>query len=357
MGSMDEISLRQEILKGEDSRRQFKREVTSAPTLAAEVAAFLNTSGGRNLVGVDRDGVISGLTQQQLEALNQLVSHASTQNIEPSVGLLTENVTSRTELRRIFQSGYDVCAESRTVAGATVLSLDTAAFASFYAKKYGRDIPASVEDLERELAACRLMHDGLMTIAGILLFAGHPEHLLPEFCIKAVWYKGTDRGGMKFYDSRKLDGTLLKQFEEGMAFFRKWNSRIQTGASFNASAPEIPEFVFEELLTNALVHRDYFISDSVKLFVFDDRIEIRSPGRRPNSLTVEDVRRGIRRDRNPVLTSFAWDVLNYRGLGSGMLRVLAVIPDLGLQNDVEAEEVIVTIPLPRPEAASSGTHV
>ena len=89
---MDEISLRQEILKGEDSRRQFTREVTDATRLAAEVAAFLNTSGGQILVGVDDDGTIFGLTPLQLESLNQLVSNVSTQHIQPPVSILTEIV-------------------------------------------------------------------------------------------------------------------------------------------------------------------------------------------------------------------------------------------------------------------------
>ena len=173
--------------------------------------------------------------------------------------------------------------------------------------------------------------------------------------MKAVWYKGNDRAGTEFRVSDRFDGTLREQYEKGMAFLRRWNSRVPDGGSFNTSRAEISEYVFEELLTNALVHRDYFIDDSVKLFIFDDRIEIRSPGRLPNSLTVEAIRHGIRRDRNPVLVSFAYDVMNYRGLGSGMLRVLSVIPDLGIENDVEAEEVTVTIPLAVGQAPAHGT--
>ena len=104
------------------------------------------------------------------------------------------------------------------------------------------------------------------------------------------------------------------------------------------------------------MHRDYFIHDSNKLLIFDDRIEIRSPGRLPNSLTVEAVRRGIRRDRNPVLASFAYDVMNYRGIGSGMLRVLAAVPNLEIQNDVEAEEVTVIIPVAAGQVPAQGSE-
>ncbi|MFO1003751.1 MAG: putative DNA binding domain-containing protein [Planctomycetaceae bacterium] len=391
---MDEISLRQEILKGEDSRRQFKREVTDASRLAAEVAAFLNTSGGQILVGVDDDGTILGLTPQQLGSLNQLVSNASTQHIQPSASILTENVsttdgmvmvitvengadkpyqtndaffwvkrgsdkrkvTSRSELQRMFQSGGAVYAEMQQASGATIETLDLDAYVRFFKEKYQEDAPEDQEGLERVLTASRLMKDGILTTAGCLLFGRNPEQLLPEFCVKAVWYKGTDRAGTEFYDSRRFSGTLRQQYEESMAFLRRWNSRIQSGSSFNRAQAEIPEVVFEELLTNALVHRDYFIHDSIKLLIFDDRIEIRSPGRLPNSLTVEAVRRGIRRERNPVLSSFAYDVMNYRGLGSGMLRVLAAIPNLELQNDVEAEEVTVIIPIAAGQVPALGSE-
>ncbi len=390
---MDEISLRQEILKGEDNRRQFKREVTNGLAIASEIAAFLNAAGGQIFVGVERDGAIRGLSNQQIEELNQLISNAITQSIQPPVGVETENVStsdgtvlvisiddgpdkpyqtsdgyfwvkrgsdkrrvnSRTELKRMFQTGHDVYAETRPVPGATLATLDADAYARFYTEKYGRAVPEDDALLERELTASRLMHNGLLTTAGVLLFCRQPERLVPAFCVKAVWYKGNDRAGTEFRVSDRFDGTLREQYEKGMAFLRRWNSRVPDGGSFNTSRAEIPEYVFEELLTNALVHRDYFIDDSVKLFIFDDRIEIRSPGRLPNSLTVEAIRHGIRRDRNPVLVSFAYDVLNYRGLGSGMLRVLSVIPDLGIENDVEAEEVTVTISLAVGQAPAHGT--
>ena len=391
---MDEISLRQEILKGEDSRRQFKREVTDASRLAAEVAAFLNTSGGQIFVGVDDDGTIVGLTPHQLGNLNQLVSNVSTQNIQPPASVLTENVstadgtvmvisiedgadkpyqtndaffwvkrgsdkrkvTSRSELQRMFQSGGAVYAEMQQVSGATIATLDVDAYVRFYEEKYNDVAPDNEEGLERVLTASRLMKDGLLTTAGVLLFGRQPEQLVPEFCVKAVWYKGTDRAGNDFYDNRRFQGTLRQQYEESMAFLRRWNSRIQSGNSFNNAQAEIPEVVFEELLTNALVHRDYFIHDSIKLLIFNDRIEIRSPGRLPNSLTVEAVRRGIRRDRNPVLASFAYDVMNYRGIGSGMLRVLAAVPNLEIQNDVEAEEVTVIIPVAAGQVPAQGSE-
>jgi len=392
---MDEISLRQEILKGEDSSRQFKRQITDATKLAAEIAAFLNSEGGRIYVGVEDDGSISGLTAAQLGQLNQLISNVSTLNLQPPAAVLTENVvtsdgtvlvirieegdnkpyqtsdgffwvkrgadkrkvTTRSELARLFQHGRAVYAELCAVPGSSVADLDGPLFARFYEAKFGSPPPED-DGLERELAALKLLVDDRLSVAGALLFGRNPERLLPSFSVKAVWFRGTERGATEFYDSRRFDGTIAAQYEQAMAFCRRWNSRIQTSESFNSpGTPEVPELVFEEMLTNALIHRDYFLQDSIKLFMFDDRVEIRSPGRLPNSLTIEQMRRGVRRDRNPLIASFGNDLMQYRGLGSGVVRAIRHVPDLRIEEDAEAEEVVVTIPLPAVREPRHGVSV
>ncbi|MFN9286712.1 MAG: helix-turn-helix domain-containing protein, partial [Planctomyces sp.] len=79
---------------GEDSSRQFKRQITDGTKLAAEISAFLKSEGGRLYVGVDDDGTISGLTAAQLGQLNQLISNVSTQSLQPPAAVLTENVVT-----------------------------------------------------------------------------------------------------------------------------------------------------------------------------------------------------------------------------------------------------------------------
>ena len=96
---------------------------------------------------------------------------------------------------------------------------------------------------------------------------------------------------------------------------------------------EIPKIVFEELLANALIHRDYFVSAPVRIFVFDDRVEIISPGHLPNNLTVDNIRSGNSNIRNPILASHATKVLPYRGLGNGVVRALKVYPDIDFLDD------------------------
>jgi ATP-dependent DNA helicase RecG len=89
----------------------------------------------------------------------------------------------------------------------------------------------------------------------------------------------------------------------------------------------------EELLTNALIHRDYFISAPIRVFIFSDRVEIISPGHLPNNLTVENIKTGNSNIRNPILASFATKILPYRGLGNGVRRALKEYPDIDLLDD------------------------
>ena len=123
-----------------------------------------------------------------------------------------------------------------------------------------------------------------------------------------------------------------------LLFFRtsSWNlKKIQAGQSINAPGmPEIPQIVFEELLVNALIHRDYFISAVIRIFIFEDRIEIISPGHLPNNLTIEKITAGNSNIRNPILASFvAKKLLPYRGLGSGIRRSLEEWPDIDFIDD------------------------
>jgi len=381
---MDEFTLREELLKREDSTRQFKRQIDSQDHLSSEIVAFLNSRGGRIYVGVEDDATILGLSPNEVDALANTISNACSQFINPPCSVLTFNVattdgtvvvievpdgpdkpyqdrkkrfwlkkgpdkrqiTERTELRRLFQGGHVTYADASAVPGTSLEDLDIELLRRFYEEKFpGENLADEPDEIMRQLQGIRLMVGERLGLSAVMLFGKRPSSVLPEFNIKAVWYKGKDQGGTEFHDSRRFEGTLQSQYDQGMSFFRKWNSKVQSGSFNEDGEAEIPELVFEELLVNALVHRDYFIADSVKLFIFDDRIEVRSPGTLPNRLTEEEALRGIGRDRNPLLLSLAYQLMNYRGSRSGLKRVRAAVPDVVLKNDIEAEEVAVIVPV------------
>lgn len=392
---MEEFELRNQILLGEDSTRQFKREPSADAKMAGEIVAFANSGGGRIIFGVEKDGTITGLTGAEAEKVGEDMAKIAWDSVRPPFSILSKSipttdgivvvieipygpskpycdnkgvywvkngpdkrrVQSPEELARLFQSGEKLYAESQVVAASTLEDFDHDRFKRFYEAKYSETPPSRSEEGEAyqmTLENLELVDSGRVTVAGLLLFGDRRRLpvLLPEMKIDAIWFKGTERASSEWHDQRTITGTLAEQYDEGIGFLKRWNARIQGEGSFNQTGTlEIPETVFEELLVNALIHRDYFIKDSIKLFIFDDRIEIRSPGKLPNSLTVDQIRRGVRRSRNVLLASFAPDLLNFRGVGSGIVRALKAWHSISWVNDTESEEVVATIQL-----SSSASH-
>ena len=131
-------------------------------------------------------------------------------------------------------------------------------------------------------------------------------------------------------DTEDFEGPLTKIFDDSLAFIMRNLHKVQAGRGVNyPGTPEIPQTVFEELLVNALVHRDYLVSAPIRIFIYDNRIEIISPGHLPNNLTVEKIREGNSNIRNPILVSFvAKGLLPYHGLASGIKRALSAWNDI-----------------------------
>ena len=123
-------------------------------------------------------------------------------------------------------------------------------------------------------------------------------------------------------------------FQQTMSFILANIRQIQGDQPVNSiGMSEIPRISLEEIVVNALVHRDYFISAPIRVFVFSDRVEVISPGHLPNNLTVENIKAGNSNARNPILASFANQILPYRGYGSGILRAIQAYPDIDFIDD------------------------
>jgi len=366
--------LQTQIALGEDSRRQFKLDVTNADSLAAEMAAFANSDGGMILLGVADDGSLPGLGREDVKRINQLIGNVAAQHVRSPLTVQTENialgdgrviivltvpkgqdrpyfdrngviwlksgadkrrVNSKEELRRLFQSVDQFHAdELPTKAG--IDKLDKLRFRDFLRDVYKQDFPDSPVELTRLLQNMDLAtENGMLNLAGVLLFAERPEWIKPQFIIKAIRYPGNEIHSTEYLDTEDFTGTFRKIFADALAFVMRNMHKIQAGRGVNdPGVPEIPPSVFEELLVNALIHRDYLVSATIRLFIFDNRIEIISPGHLPNNLTVERIRVGISNIRNPILVSYvAKGILPYKGLGSGIKRALEDWPAIDFTDD------------------------
>jgi ATP-dependent DNA helicase RecG len=197
-------------------------------------------------------------------------------------------------------------------------------FQRFFEKRYGEKLEDQALPLEQTITNMNLGIAGELNLTGALLFSKNPSTRLPVFIVKAGAFPGETITTESYLDSRDIGGKIADIFQQTLSFIFANITHVQGNQTVNSAGdPEIPRIVLEELLTNAFVHRDYFISAPIRVFVFVDRVEIISPGHLPNNLTVENIKAGNSNSRNPVLASFANQILPYRGYGSGILRALA----------------------------------
>lgn len=133
----------------------------------------------------------------------------------------------------------------------------------------------------------------MLNLAGMLLFGKNPQRRLQVCQITAVAFPGTVLYDKNYLDSENIDGPLEEQYRRGMGFIKRNLHHVQGDQNFNSlGLLEVPEEAFVELLVNALVHRDFFVSSTIRLFVFADRVEIISPGHLSDTLTPEQIRGG-----------------------------------------------------------------
>ena len=192
-----------------------------------------------------------------------------------------------------------------------------------------------------------MLKNGKLSLGGLLFFGNNPQQYKPVFLIKAVSFFGNSIGGKDYRESLDIQGTIPEMFDAGVRFFK--NNLKHTQQDQNVNLPgilEIAQVAIEELLQNALVHRDYLRNSPIRLLIFDNRIEIISPGKLPNNLTVENIKLGNAVARNNLLVSYCSKIMIYSGLGSGITRSLEAQPNIEFNNDIDGEQFIVKIPRP-----------
>lgn len=326
---------------------RFRGEQIIGPShdeLANELASMANTNGCAIILGVDNETrEIIGIPLERIDAVEHYVCEICNDSITPSVhfrSLRTElpdsTGTSKIVLkidvpRSLFihksPSGYF----HRQGSSAREMPPEYLA-RMFQQRSQARlfrfeeqPVPrSSISDLSKELweryttrsnepADVVLTKRSLLTkeesgalvasVAGILFCCEHPEHFLPSAFIEAVHYRGVKQDSNYQIDAQRIRGPLDRQIKESLAFLKR-NQTV--GAVKKPHRIEIPQFseraIFEAVV-NAVAHRDYSISGSkIRFFMFDDRLEIYSPGALPNTITVDSMH--LRQStRNELMTS------------------------------------------------------
>ncbi len=365
--------LQEIIASGENSGVEFKRDNLRVQDLAKELVAFSNFAGGIVLLGIEDDGTVAGLTRSGLE---EWVMNACRDKIRPAivpffevirevsenkdvaivrvsrgfdVHALWHNNTSRylmrvgsqsreasqEELARLFQQRGSVRAETRPVSGAALAHLDRRRLRNYFADLRQQDVPNDKNEKEWQslLMNTEIMTEEGVTVGGVLLFAKAPNRFLPHAGIDAVAYPGVEqdysaleraplRGPMTPLLS--ADGEFVENsvVEQALAFVQR-NTRVGVEAKGGRrlARPTYPADAVREGIVNALVHRDYLLtSTDIVLSVYEDRLEIVSPGRLPNGITPERMRFGTRTARNQMLKDVMRDYRYVEHMGMGVPR-------------------------------------
>ena len=384
---MNALELLNIIGTGETSTVQFKEVLDNSESIAGEMIALSNSKGGMILFGVrDKTGDIIGLDYSQIQSTGNRVATIANDLIRPQIFIFTEVVslspdanpknilvvyvkegtakpykdrngtiwikqggdkrrlTDNNEQVRLFQQSGFLYADEMIVPDTSLDDIDEEKVRTYLRKIQEDDIDIAKETLYRNL---NILKTGKLTLGGLLFFAVNPQRYRPAFCMKAVSFFGNDLGGTDYRDSTDIVGTIPEMFEKGMAFFKTNLRHAQQGQNFNSTGVlEIAPVALEELLQNALTHRDYSKNASVKILIFDNRVEIVSPGALPNSLTIDNIKMGNAVVRNNLIVSYCSKLMKYRGLGSGITRAFKAQPNIELINDADGEQFRVIIPRP-----------
>ena len=332
--SFGDEEIKRQLRLGEDSRWEFK-EVRFAGNIpkepnrddfADEIAAFANSEGGVLLCGVTDAGEVGGMSREQMDELERLLVEVCTDTIKPPIRpvvlrreldeglpfLFVEIPQGHAQHDSPSGSFHRVGSSKRQMTSDERLRLaqrrSQARFLWFDKQPVPRTGFGSLdEDLWKPLLSAEgaavpesaLDKMGLLTtdekgtaratVAGVLLCTRAPEDWLPNACIAATYYRGSDRASGQI-DAQTITGPLNRQIAEAVAFALR-NMRV--GAHKNPARTDLPQYSEQalfEAIVNAVVHRDYSIRGSrIRLSMFADRLELNSPGGLPNNLTIESM--------------------------------------------------------------------
>lgn len=201
------------------------------------------------------------------------------------------------------------------------------------------------------LAKQQLLRQNKPTVGGAILFAEEPQALLPKRCgIKIYRYRTKDPEGSRetlAFDPITVEGNAYAQIREAVA---KTTAIVEEARKLGDEALEAvryPPEALHEIITNAALHRDYSVADDIHIRVFDNRIEVQSPGRLPAHITVKNIL-DERFARNGTLVRIINKFPNppNKDVGEGLNTAFAAMTKLGLKTPIIEEKdnsVLVTI--------------
>jgi ATP-dependent DNA helicase RecG len=185
-----------------------------------------------------------------------------------------------------------------------------------------------------------LANDDELTIAGCLLFAEAPQAFQPEAFIRVLRYRGRERGTgarQQLIEDIRFEGPIPRQLrgaKEAVERLQPTRRALGEGGIFE-DVPLVPGDAWLEGIVNAAIHRSYsVVGDHIRVEIFDDRIEISSPGRFPGLVDLSHPLETTRFARNPRIARVCADLSLGQELGEGIRRMFEEMRQAGLTDPV-----------------------
>lgn len=372
------------IRQGENMSIEFKMMPVRPEVVAREMVAFANGSGGVILLGVTDQGELCGI--DDVRNLEEWIMNIARTSVIPALTVgceilrideknvcvvsipkgndkpyqtgnhylirvgSTNRVASQSELMRLFQVSGVFHYDRVPVAGASMNDLNMAALDAFFSS-YGFEFSGENESTRRTLLCNTdiLAETGEPTVGGLLMFGINPTRYLPQSGILFAHFNGNEMND-DLIDHQEIGGVLPHQVDGALAVIKNnlLNPSVVEGLQRKITANIPSDKVFREVIVNACVHRNYSIAGSrIRILMFDDRLEFISPGRLPNTVTVEKLWSGVSYASNPVIVKFMDNLRYMDRLGRGFPMIYREMKALGLNVSVRefGEELRVVLSL------------
>lgn len=371
------------LTQGENASLEFKEWGVRAETIAREMAGFANRQGGTILLGINDQGQIVGIPDQAKDP-EEWAMNIARGNITPPIDIgfqwhhqdqrriaqidipkgrdkpyqvagkyflrvgSTTRQASQGELLRLFQAAGFFHYDGNPIPETRLHHLNHSALEHYF-QEYQINFGSESEESKRRLLINTdlMTEEGEVSVAGILLFGTDPERHLPQSGIDFAHFAGTQINS-ELIDKQHISGNLGFQVERALACIKnnlRNPSDIQ-GARRTPRRSLPPEKVFRELIVNACVHRNYAIHGSrIRIFLYSNRIEIISPGRLPNTVTLEKLRYGVSYAVNPILVKFMENLGYMDRLGRGLPMVFQEMQRIEKSIDIKelGEDLHITL--------------
>lgn len=379
--------------KGHESTiLEFKEKMPQNQQIVKSIISFCNMFGGRLIIGINDQGEILGAPElgisRQMIALQQTIYQSCsppiipaiyTQRVEDKLLLIVEVSSGMNKPYFItsagMQEGTYVRIGAQTVKAnpaliaelqwqargnsldkmpvytATVEDIDSLAFENFLQnRKKDHKSVSSPEIMEHYDLIIKEHTHRYPTTAAILCFGKTPERFLTEAFIICTHFKGRD--GREAIATRDCTGRLFTQLEDCLEFI---TSRINRSFVIETTRRkehyEIPIDALREVIINAIVHRNYQIQGPTKVAIYEDRIEVFSPGNFAGPIQVDQLELGVTYIRNPIICRLFREIGYIEKLGSGFITLFKSYKKYKLPTPqvIEGTGFIKCI-LPRPTA-------